>query len=227
MRRTPLASLMLVVVLVTACTGTRRAPHGPVPVVENPPTVALVRMQSVAHWHALAGRLVERIRGSLGRGCYPETCRIPISLDVPADSPFALALGASMRTAFAATGDPVAQGGPPEHVRVRVQIQTLRFGPDRVARWRPESSGETFADEVRYEGGRSPRLEVIVIATVTRGRDVTARVQEIAFARHEDASLYEADPGSLSDVLGRHEQRRLHGGMRRLSDDLTVSGWGD
>jgi hypothetical protein len=227
MIRSAMFATTLVALLLAGCTGARRAPYGPVPSVENPPATSLVRVQSVAHWDALAARLVDGIRPGLHTECYPDRCRMPLRVDVPADTPFATALRTTLRTRLAATGDLVDTAGASQALPVRVDIQALRFGLGRRTPWRPESSRDDFADEVRHEGGRTPRLEIVVTATVERAGRIVARAQQIVYAREEDAALYEQRPGSLADTLRVHEQRRLKGEAGRLSDDLSGTAWND
>ena len=227
MIRVPILATAVAALVLAGCTGARRAPYGPVPAVENPPATALVRVQSVAHWDALAARLVEGLRPGLHTECYPDRCRMPLRVDVPADTPFATALRTMLRSRFAATGDLVDTAAASRALPVRIDIQTLRFGLGRRTPWRPEASRDDFADEVRYEGGRTPRLEVVVTATVERAGRIAARAQQIVYAREEDAALYEQRAGSLVDTLRVHEQRRLSGDAGRLSDDLSGTAWND
>lgn len=204
------AVLAVFTVLTAGCASDPPSGYSASPVVSNPRTVTQLRVQSMAHWEMLAGRLVEGLRPHL-----PGDASLPVRIDVSKPSPFTDSLAVMMTTRLASNGLSV-DARAPQAVTIVLSARTLRFGGRR---W---TDAEYEARKTGAVSGRLPLYETLVTASIAPAGRLRMQVQEIVFVRQEDAALYDTgEGGRLIEVLRAHEERRLRGEPRRLSDSLA------
>lgn len=186
------------------------APYTPAPVATNFPTSTQDTLRAGAHWKAIAADLEQRLVGEMKKG--PKR---PFHIAERANpTPFQRVLTSQLITALVNDGYVVSHA-PAGALKIDIDLQTLRFSPDRkqyrgelaalaagvwVQRSIDLSEGATPAPEpapsavkyhhTRFADGATPKTEVIVTLSVSDQYRYYARTASAYYVAESDRDLY-------------------------------------